>query len=82
MPPPLQDEGVEYEDGTTATKSQMARDVAQFLSWTAEPEMEERKKNAGLYMTTIIFMTLASGYFKRYKWAPLKTRKLAYVKGM
>jgi len=81
MPPPLQDEGVEYPDGTVATKSQMARDVAQFLGWTAEPETEERKKSAGLWMTTLIFMALASGYVKRYRWAPLKTRKISYVKG-
>ena len=82
MPPPLADEGVEYEDGTVATISQQARDVAQFLSWTAEPEKDECKKNAALNMFTLVFMALASGYFKRYKWAPLKTRKIAYVKGM
>lgn len=33
MPPPLQDDGVEYEDGTPATISQQARDVVQFLNW-------------------------------------------------
>ena len=81
MPPPLNDEGVEYEDGTIATISQQARDVAQFLNWAAEPEMEERKKNAGLYMFSLFFCALGSGYAKRWRWAPLKTRKLAYVKG-
>jgi len=80
MPPPLNDEGVEYEDGTVATISQQARDVAQFLNWTAEPEMEERKKNAGLYMTALIFLSLGSGYLKRLRWSPHKTRKIAYVK--
>ena len=82
MPPPLQDEGVEYPDGTVATISQQARDVAQFLNWTAEPEMEERKKNAGLNMFALIFMALGAGYMKRYGWSSLKTRKIAYVKGM
>lgn len=81
MPPPLQDEGVEYEDGTVATISQQARDIAQFLSWTAEPEMEERKKNAGLSMIAIVFLGISFGLHKRYKWATLKTRKIAYVKG-
>ena len=33
MPPPLNDDGVEYEDGTPATISQQARDVVQFLNW-------------------------------------------------
>ena len=80
MPPPLQDEGVEYPDGTVATISQQARDVAQFLNWTAEPEADTRKKNAGLNMTALLFMALGAGYFKRWRWAPLKTRKIAYVK--
>ena len=43
MPPPLMDEAVEFPDGTPATVSQMAKDVVTFLSWAAEPEMEERK---------------------------------------
>jgi hypothetical protein len=28
---------VEYEDGTPATTSQMAKDVVEFLNWSAEP---------------------------------------------
>jgi ubiquinol-cytochrome c reductase cytochrome c1 subunit len=82
MPPPLQDDGVEYEDGTKATISQQARDVAQFLNWTAEPESDARKKNAGLWMVALIFLALGAGYQKRWRWSPLKTRKIAYVKGM
>jgi ubiquinol-cytochrome c reductase cytochrome c1 subunit len=80
MPPPLQDEGVEYPDGTIATISQQARDVAQFLNWTAEPEADERKKSAALWLTTIIFCALSAGYVKRYRWSPLKTRKISYLK--
>jgi ubiquinol-cytochrome c reductase cytochrome c1 subunit len=82
MPPPLQNEGVEYPDGTVATISQQARDIAQFLNFTAEPEMEERKKFAALAMFTLGFMALGAGYMKRWRWSPLKTRKIAYVKGM
>jgi len=82
MPPPLQDEGVEYEDGTVATIAQQARDVSQFLNWTAEPESDERKKNAALYMTALVFMALGSGYMKRIGWANRKARKIAYIKGM
>ena len=40
----LYDGLVEYEDGTPATSSQMAKDVVEFLNWTAEPEMDQRKK--------------------------------------
>ena len=40
----LYDGLVEYEDGTPANTSQMAKDVVEFLNWTAEPEMDKRKK--------------------------------------
>lgn len=40
----LYDGLVEYEDGTPATTSQMAKDVVEFLNWAAEPEMDQRKK--------------------------------------
>ncbi|KAK4409988.1 Cytochrome c1-1, heme protein, mitochondrial [Sesamum angolense] len=43
MPKMLNDGAVEYEDGTPATEAQMGKDVVTFLSWAAEPEMEERK---------------------------------------
>jgi ubiquinol-cytochrome c reductase cytochrome c1 subunit len=82
MPPPLNDEGVEYEDGTVATISQQARDVAQFLNWTAEPESEDRKKNACKYLTVLAFCVLSVGYYKRWKWSPLKTRQISYIKGV
>jgi ubiquinol-cytochrome c reductase cytochrome c1 subunit len=82
MPPPLQDGGVEYPDGTIATIAQQARDVTQFLHWCAEPELDQRKKNASLNMTAVLFMILGSGYMKRWRWSPHKTRKIDYVKGM
>lgn len=40
----LYDGLVEYEDGTPASTSQMAKDVVEFLNWAAEPEMDVRKK--------------------------------------
>jgi ubiquinol-cytochrome c reductase cytochrome c1 subunit len=82
MPPPLSDGGVEYDDGTVATISQQARDVVQFLNWTSEPESEDRKKNACKYLTVVAFMALSAGYYKRWKWSPLKTRQISYVKGI
>jgi len=74
----LYDGLVEYEDGTPATTSQMAKDVVEFLNWTAEPEMDDRKKMG--WKTLIITSTLfaLSIWVKRYKWAPVKTRKLVY----
>jgi ubiquinol-cytochrome c reductase cytochrome c1 subunit len=69
---------VEYEDGTPATTSQMAKDVVTFLSWAAEPEHDERKKYG--IKAVIIFSTLfaISLYVKRFKWGPVKNRKIFY----
>lgn len=44
MAPPLTDGGVAYEDGTPQIVNQYAKDVATFLTWAAEPEMEQRKQ--------------------------------------
>ena len=43
MAPPLSDDLLEFADGTPATTEQMAKDVAAFLMWTAEPKLEARK---------------------------------------
>ncbi|MGN6057196.1 MAG: cytochrome c1 [Sphingomicrobium sp.] len=58
MPPPLTTDGqVQYEDGTKPTVDQMARDVAAFLVWTAEPSLA-RRHAAGL--AVVIFLLVAS----------------------
>jgi ubiquinol-cytochrome c reductase cytochrome c1 subunit len=80
MPPPLNDDGVEYEDGTPATISQQARDVVQFLNWCAEPEADTRKKDAFTYMCVLGFTALMTGYYKRFRWSTFKTRSITYVK--
>ncbi|KAH9940928.1 cytochrome C1 family-domain-containing protein [Epithele typhae] len=69
---------VEYDDGTPATTSQMAKDVVTFLNWAAEPEHDERKK-AGI-KAVILFSTLTaiSLYVKRFKWSVIKSRKISY----
>ena len=62
----LYDGLVEYEDGTPATTSQMAKDVVEFLNWSAEPEMDIRKK-MGLATLIISSSLLAlSIWVKRY----------------
>ncbi|MGZ5791434.1 MAG: cytochrome c1, partial [Croceibacterium sp.] len=43
MPPPLTSDGqVQFKDGTPATVDEMAKDVAAFLMWTAEPSLDKR----------------------------------------
>ena len=56
MPPPLTADGqVTYEDGTKPTREQMAKDVAAFLTWTAEPNLESRH---GAGFATVIFLLI------------------------
>jgi len=78
MPAPLMDEQVEYPDGTPATVSQMAKDVAVFLAWVAEPEHDERKKGGFRWITALGLAALVAGYTKRFRWANLKARKITY----
>mmetsp|Transcript_12912 Transcript_12912/g.30627 ORF Transcript_12912/g.30627 Transcript_12912/m.30627 type:complete len:277 (+) Transcript_12912:43-873(+) len=79
MPPPLQDGQVTYPDGTPATTSQMAKDVSVFLNWAAEPEHDSRKLQ-GFKALLVLGATLAvTGYYKRFRWSPLKTRRISYV---
>jgi len=74
----LYDGLVEYEDGTPASTSQMAKDVVEFLNWAAEPEADDRKKMGWKVMAVTSFLFVMSVWVKRYKWSPIKTRKLTY----
>lgn len=72
MPAPLSDGAVTYDDGTEASVDQMARDVVNFLQWTAEPEMEERKE---MGIKAIVFLAIFTAFFyfaKKRIWARLK----------
>ena len=44
MAPPLSDGQVTYSNGESATVAQAAKDVAEFLTWAAEPELDKRKR--------------------------------------
>jgi len=79
MGAPLYNEIIEYDDGTPATLSQLAKDVCTFLTWTASPEHDMRKKMSikGLGMLTIL--AGLTYYVKRHKWSMIKSRKLFYT---
>ncbi|KAK1757527.1 cytochrome C1 family-domain-containing protein [Echria macrotheca] len=72
----LYDGLVDYEDGTPASTSQMAKDVVEFLNWAAEPEMDDRKKMGMKVLVATSVMFAISVWVKRYKWAWLKSRKI------
>lgn len=78
MPPPLIDGAVEFEDGTPATASQMAKDVSTFLAWCSEPEADTRKKMGAQFIGILLVATLLTGYMKRFKWAHIKSRKIEW----
>lgn len=75
----LYDGLVTYEDGTPATTSQMAKDVVTFLSWTAEPELDDRKRMGMQVLVILTALTALSAVVKRSKWATMKTRRLQYI---
>jgi ubiquinol-cytochrome c reductase cytochrome c1 subunit len=69
MPQPLNPDQVSYADGTKATIEQMAHDVSSFLNWTAEPELEARKR---LGVKVVIFLVILSALLfiaKRKIWS-------------
>lgn len=71
MAPPLQDGQVAYEDDVPQTVDQYSRDVAEFLTWAADPYMEERKRTG---IKVLIFLAVFAGLMyavKRRIWAKL-----------
>ncbi len=71
MPPLDDDELVEYQDGTYATKEQMTIDVVNFLQFAAEGETEKRKKMGVRSMLFLIIMTILFMVAKRRIWSKL-----------
>jgi len=74
----LYDGLVEYEDGTPATTSQMAKDVVEFLNWAAEPEMDDRKRMGWKTIAVGSVLFALSVWMKRHRWSTVKTRHMSY----
>jgi cytochrome c1 len=72
MAPPLYDEAVEYTDGTPATLEQLAHDIAAFLKWTAQPELEARKALGIKVLLFLIFLTVMLYAVKRKIWRDIE----------
>jgi ubiquinol-cytochrome c reductase cytochrome c1 subunit len=72
MAPPLKDGQVTYLDGTAPKLDNYAKDVAAFLTWTAEPKMQTRKSwGLGTIAFLLIFCFLAYGA-KKQIWRNVK----------
>ncbi|OYX46405.1 MAG: cytochrome c1 [Sphingomonadales bacterium 32-64-22] len=60
MAPPLTDGQVTFADGSPNTVDAMAKDVAAFLTWTAEPTLDKRKQTGWPVLGFLIFATVLS----------------------
>ena len=76
MAPPLTSAGqVTFDDGKEATISQMSKDVAAFLTWTAEPKLIERKQTGWPVLVFLLFATVLAYFAKRQIWSSVKPKK-------
>jgi ubiquinol-cytochrome c reductase cytochrome c1 subunit len=80
MPPPLAAGAVEYDDGTEASVSQMAKDVTTYLAWSSEMERDERHLMGlkTLFCTTALLVPFY--YWKKSKWSVLKKRSVEFLR--
>ncbi len=76
MAPPLTTDGqVTYADGTDATVSQMSKDVAAFMTWTAEPSLVDRKRMGWPVLGFLLFATILAWMAKKQIWAGMKPKR-------
>lgn len=80
MPQALIDGAIDFEDGTKGSMSQMAKDVATFLAWAAEPESDERKRMGMKAAILLVLSAIPTYYFKRQRWNLIKTRVISFKK--
>ncbi|MBL4617367.1 MAG: cytochrome c1 [Robiginitomaculum sp.] len=72
MAPPLFDGSVEYSDGTKASVDQMAKDLTQFLTWAADPKMEQRKATGWAVMLYLLILAILLYGSYRAVWRNVK----------
>ena len=73
MAEPLSDDLVEYGDGTTASKEQMAKDVTTFLMWAAEPHLESRHKMGFKAILYLIILTILVYFSMKKIWSRIES---------
>ena len=72
MPQPLYGDDVEYSDGTEATMEQETIDLVSFLTWTAQPELNDRKSMGFRVFLFLVFMTSVLFLSYRKIWKKIK----------
>ncbi len=73
MPNPLSDDLIEYSDGTKASSEQMAKDVVNFLMWSAEPHLETRHKTGFRVITYLIILTILVYFTMKKIWSRVES---------
>jgi ubiquinol-cytochrome c reductase cytochrome c1 subunit len=58
MPNPLNEGQVTYDDGTTASVDQMAKDVSAYIAWASDPRQIQRKQTG---LGVLIFLFIFAG---------------------
>ena len=74
MSAPLSDGLVEYNDGTEATKEQMAKDITTFLMWSAEPHLETRHKTGFRVIVYLIILSVLVYLTMKKIWSRVETK--------
>ena len=69
MPPPLAEGQVVFDDGAPGTVDAMARDVSAFLAFTADPNMESRKRVGFMVMIYLAVLSVLLYFVKKRVWA-------------
>jgi ubiquinol-cytochrome c reductase cytochrome c1 subunit len=73
MPPPITADGqVTYADGTKPTVDQMSKDVSAFLTWTAEPFLENRHRTGLAVLLFLLIATVLAYLSYKQIWATSK----------
>ena len=73
MPKVLEDDLIEYSDGTPVTEEQMAKDVVTFLMWSAEPHLETRHKMGFRAIIYLIILTVLVYFSMRKIWSRVES---------
>jgi len=74
----LYNEAIEYDDGTPATQTQLAKDVTTFLRWTSDPHLDWKKLTFfRILICGSIFIPML-WYQKRRYFTIIKSKKVAY----
>ena len=75
MMSPLSDGLIEYTDGTRATQAQMAKDVTTFLTWAAEPHLEERHRTGTKVLIYLILLATLVYFSMKRIWSRIDAEK-------